>query len=164
MVKMHKYILALILAGLAINPAVANHGVTVHLPPAVFQDDGGDIVHISGLKVGSSAEESSVPAMKTSVELWCNAKDCGSNQITIYVHDGNVVDIYPPLHHRYSVKVWDASRIMAEYDFSCGGREGRETWVIDRERKELFGYPCEIKGLVPDEIRAPWHYVLDFLR
>jgi hypothetical protein len=164
---MRKYILAVILAGLVINSAVAGHAVTVHLPTAVFEDDGGETVHIRGLKAGGSgAEESSVPGMKTSIELWCNSKECAENQVTVYVHDGDVVEVFPPLHHRYSIKVWDASRIMAQYDFSCGGREaGRETWVIDRKKKtaELFGYPCEMANEAPKEIPAPWHYTLGFL-
>jgi hypothetical protein len=164
---MYKCVFALILAGLAINPALADHAVTVHLPPAVFEDDGGDIVHIIGLKAGSQREQGSVPGMKTSVELWCNSKGCASNQVTVYVHDGDVVDVYLPLYHRYSVKDWETSRIIAEYDFSCGGpKSGRETWVIDRGKKtvELFGYPCEMPGAAPNEIPAPWQYTLEFYR
>jgi hypothetical protein len=85
----------------------------------------------------------------------------------VYVHDGDVVDVYPPIHHRYRVKAWEASRIIAEYDFSCGGPEsGRETWVIDRKRKaaELFGYPCTLMNEAPNEVPAPWHYTLEFSR
>ena len=102
---MYKYLFALALAGLVTNPAVADHTATVRLPRAVFED-AGDIVHIIGLKVGSAAEESSVPGMKTSVELWCNSKDCDSNQVTVWVPD-DVVIVYPPLAHRYAIKVWE---------------------------------------------------------
>jgi hypothetical protein len=130
-----KHVLALIVAWLAIAPAVADDAPSVMFGGKYFTDLG-NVVAVEG----SPAKDGANPDDTTRWVFWCYQERRECLGFTINTAS-NFVSILPGVPLIYSVKVWAPDRIVAALDLGCGDRE---TWLLDRLRKtaEVFGGSC----------------------
>ena len=142
--------MAFTLGWFAITPAVADDEPALIIFDAKSFVDTGNMVHVEGTLSGDGIGYKN----NRSVVTCYNDPDrqtCTSTRID--TTGSQVRMIGPPVS--YTVRLWTAGRIVADFAVSCGNQPvqqlklewratASDTWVIDREKKtaELIEHPC----------------------